>query len=277
MTLTDMITPDIAPLLPSDAVVQARGHALAAELGRRSRAAAPARPRGGSLVRAAAVLGAVAAITGVGALALFDGSVISQAQAFPVFATPHVTPQEVSTSILGSFLKSEGEVPGNPPNPSAPNGPYWTEAASHAYAFSTYWGTAYTFKKYDPAHGYTVCSVYPDYQTPIIPWHGGWVGGCGTAQTLAGAAARWETIPDPKGIEFVQLVPAGTTAQVTVGSGPAAAVPVHEGVLSVRVTSPATLTIHAGSSTETHQLDPGVPTQPRRKAQPAPLRGAAHR
>jgi len=33
MTLTDMITPDIEHLLPTDAVVQARGRALAAELG----------------------------------------------------------------------------------------------------------------------------------------------------------------------------------------------------------------------------------------------------
>jgi len=277
MTLTDMLAPDITPLLPTEAVVQARGRALAAELGGRSSTRAPARPRRAPLVRTAAALGAVGAIAGLGALELFDGSVTSQAQAFPVFATHHVTPQEVSDSILGSFLKSEGGVPGNPPNPSAPDGPYWAEAASHAYAFSTYWGTAYTLKKYDPAIGYTVCSIYPDDQTPIVPWHGGWVGGCRTGKTLAEAASGWETIPDPHGIEFVQLVPEGTTAQVRVGNEPATAVPIHDGVLSIRVTSPATLTVHAGASTETHQLQPGVPMQPGGKAPSTQRRGAGHR
>jgi hypothetical protein len=277
MTLTDMITPDIAPLLPTDAVVQARGHALAAELGRRSSPRTRARPGRAPLVRLAAALGAVVVISGAGALGLFDGDATSQAQAFPVFNTPHVSPQSIGESILGSFLKSEGEVPGNPPNPSAPNGPYWADAASHAYAFTTYWGTAYTFKKYDRATGYTVCSVYPDYQTPVVPWHGGWVGGCRTAPTLAEAAAGWETIPDPNGIEFVQLVPAGTTAEVRVGSAAATAVPIRDGVLSIRVTSAATLTVHAGGSTETHQLEPGVPTQPGTKASSAQGRAAAHR
>lgn len=277
MTLTDILTPDIAPLLPADTVVQARGRALAAELARRSGPRATGRARRTPLVRAAAALAAAVAVSGASALELFDTSVTSQAQAFPVFATQHVTAQAVADSILGSFLKSEGGVPGNPPNPSALNGPYWADAASHAYAFSTYWGTAYTFKKYDAATGYTVCSVYPDDQTPVVPWHGGWVGGCRTAKTLPAAAAGWETIPDPKGIEFVQLVPAGTTAEVTVGGGPVTAVPVHDGVLSIRVTSAATLTVHAGSSTETHQLQPGVPTQPGTKGSRAQGRTGAPR
>ncbi len=255
MTLTDMITPDIAPLLPSDAVVKARGRVLTAELGRHSTASGAARPRPVPSMRSLAALDVVAAVAGVAVLEL-PGADVSQAQAFPVFATPHVTPQVIADGILGSFLKSEGEVPGNPPNPSAPDGPYWQQAASHAYAFSTYWGTAFAFKKYEPATGYTVCSVYPDYQTAVIPYHGGWVGGCRTAPTLGQAAAG-----DPHGVEFVQLVPAGTTAQVTIGRGPAEAVPVENGVLSVRVTGPATLTVHSGSSVQTHQLDTGVPTQ----------------
>jgi hypothetical protein len=275
MTVTDVITPDIAPLLPTDAIVQARGRVLAAELGRRSSSpGAAARPRPAPSMRSLAALGAVAAIAGVAALELSDGGLVSRAQAFPVFATPHVTPQVVADSILGSFLQSQGEVPGNPPNPSAPDGPFWRVAASHAYAFTTYWGTAYTFKNYDPATGYTVCTVYPDYQTTVIPYHAGWVGGCRTAPTLGQAAAGWETIPDPTGVEFVQLVPAGTTAQVTLGSEPAKAVPVHNGVLSVRVTSPATLAVHSGSSPETHHLDPGVPAQPGGRASSASGGGA---
>ena len=171
----------------------------------------------------------------------------------PGLGTPHLTPQEVEGSILGSFLKSQGSVPDNP---TGFDGPYWQEAASHAYAFSTYWGTGYTFEKHDRATGYTVCSIYPDYQTTVIPDHGGWVGGCSTAATLAEAAAGWQTVRDPNGLEFVQLVPAGTTAQMTPGNAPAKAVPVKDGVLSVRVTSPATLTVHSGSSTQIHQLDP---------------------
>lgn len=274
MTVTDVITPDIAPLLPTDAVVQKRGRVLAAELGRRSSPGAPARRRRAPSMRSLAALGAVAAIAAVATVGLSDGRLVSQAQAFPVFATPHVTPQAVADSILGSFLKSQGEVPGNPPNPSAPDGPYWQEAASHAYAFSTYWGTAYTFKKHDRATGYTVCTVLPDYQTTVIPDHAGWVGGCSTAPTVAQAAAGWYTVPDPSGVELVQLVPAGTTAQVTRGNGPAQPVPVQNGVLAVRVTSPAILTVHSGSSAETHHLDPaaqpvgsesynfGVPSQP---------------
>lgn len=255
MTVTDMITPDIAPLLQPEATVQARGRVLAAELGRPSSPGAPARRGRARSMRSLVALGAVAAIAGVAALELSDGGVVSQAQAFPVFATPHVTPQVVADSILGSFLKSQGDVPGSP---TALDGPYWQTAADHAYAFSTYWGTAYTFKKYDPSNGYTVCTIYPDYQTAVIPDHGGWVGGCQTGPTLARAVAGgWETSPDPSGVEFVQLVPAGTTAQVTVGSGPAKAVPVQHGVLSIRVTRPATLTVDAGSSTETHHLKPG--------------------
>lgn len=255
MTVTDMITPDIAPLLPTDALVQARGRVLAAELGRRSSPGARARSPRAPSIRSLAALGVIAAIAGVAALELSDGGVVSQAQAFPVFGTPHLTPQEVKGSILGSFLKSQGSVPGNP---TGFDGPYWQEAASHAYAFSTYWGTGYTFEKYDRATGYTVCSIYPDYQTRVIPDHGGWVGGCSTGATLAEAAAGWQTVRDPNGLEFVQLVPAGTTAQVTQRSAPAKAAPVQNGVLSVRVTSPATLTVHSGSVTQTHQLDPGA-------------------
>jgi len=64
---------------------------------------------------------------------------------------------------------------------------------------------------------------------------------------------------------------------VSVGNEPATAVPIHDGVLSIRVTSPATLTVHAGASTETHQLQPGVPTQPGGKASSVRRPGAAHR
>src|ERR1700756_5307610 len=97
MTVTDVITPDIAPLLPTDAIVQARGRVPAAELGRRSSSpGAAARPRPAPSMRSLAALGAVAAIAGVAALELSDGGLVSRAQAFPVFATPPVTPQAVA-------------------------------------------------------------------------------------------------------------------------------------------------------------------------------------
>ena len=84
MTVTDMITPDIAPLLPTDAVVHARGRVLAAELGRRSSPGARARSPRAPSIRSLAALGVIAAIAGVAALELSDGGVVSQAQAFPV-------------------------------------------------------------------------------------------------------------------------------------------------------------------------------------------------
>jgi hypothetical protein len=247
------ITPDIASLLPGDEVVRARSRALLGELGRAPDAGKASRRRRAQLLVAGA---AVTAIAAVATLEVSDGGSISQAQAYPVFATDHVTAEQITDGILGSFLKSEGSVPGAKPN--APDAPYWKDAANHAHAFATYWGTAYTLERHDSANGYTVCTILPDNQTAIIPDHGGWVGGCQTAPTLAAAVGGWTTVPDRHGVEFVQLVPAGTTARMAIGHGRPKTVAIPNGVLMTRVTKPTTLTVSVGSSTAVHHLVPGM-------------------
>ena len=190
------------------------------------------------------------------------GGPIATAQAFPVFATPTISNREIANSILGSFLKSDGVGPRNPVAPGAsapppgPDAPYYTDAVRHAHAFATYWGTAYTFMRHD-TKGYSVCAIYPDYQTKIVPWHGGWVGGCATGPTLATAARGWETISDPHGVEFVQLVPAGTSAVLARAGESARPVTITDGVLCVRVTAPAELTVRRNGTSHTYHLRPG--------------------
>jgi hypothetical protein len=206
--------------------------------------------RRGSLAAAGAVALAACAVL----LGLSAGTSPQPAQAFPIFATPTVNP----SGILESFLKSEGMVPGNPPDPTKSDAGYWREAARHAHAFSTYWGAAYTLETYDKRDGYTVCTIYPDYQTPIIPDHGGWVGGCSTASTLAEAVEKGPAIlQDPHGVEFVELVPAGATATLTYRDGPSVPVSITNGTLSVRVTRHATLRVRSRDSTTVYHLNPG--------------------